>query len=333
MLKIRLTALFLGNSLFLASALCQEATIQEDFAADPAANGWQVFGNSNLFHWNASNKNLEVTWDSSQANSYFHHALGTSIHIDDDFSLSFDLRLSDFVAGANPLKAGPFQVAVGLLDLAEASGPGFLRGTGANSPDLAEFSFFPDPGGAWQWGPSLTSTLIDWSGTNWSSGGFAPLALTTNDVFHVALLYTATNQTLHTTITRNGEAFGPVSDAVLNSSFPDFHVDHVAVCSYSDAGQDPAYAGSILAHGTIDNFEVTIPLPVTKVAGQFTNGLWQAQFLSRSNWLYSLERTSDFQSWSTVSSTASGNGGTLSLLDTNAPQPHAFYRVFANRPQ
>ena len=52
------------------------ATISEDFSSDPLKNGWQIFGDTNLFRWDAANRVLDVTWDSSQPNSYFYHPLG-----------------------------------------------------------------------------------------------------------------------------------------------------------------------------------------------------------------------------------------------------------------
>lgn len=54
----------LGLFFCLACAsLAGAATFTEDFSNNPAANGWRVFGDPNLFHWNATNENLEVTWD------------------------------------------------------------------------------------------------------------------------------------------------------------------------------------------------------------------------------------------------------------------------------
>jgi hypothetical protein len=331
MFRNHLSVLAAASVSFVLLHHSQAATFQEDFASDPLKHGWKVVGQTNLIQWNTTNQNLAVTWDSSQPNTYFCRPLGTLLTKEDDFSLTFELRLDNFLAGANPQKAGPFQLTVGLINLAEATQTNFLRGTGADSPNLIEFSFFPDPGGAWQWGPSLTSTLIDWTGTNWSWGGFAPLGLSTNDSFVVTLQYTATNQTLHTTLLRNGQPFGSVSDASPSSDFLDFRVDHLAVCSYSDAGQDPAYAGSIFAQGTVDNVVLDVPRPISSISGQFTDGHWQSQFLSRSNWLYTLERTADFLSWTAASPATAGNGGTLSLADTNAPGAKAFYRVKALR--
>jgi len=91
--------------------------------------------------------------------------------------------------------------------------------------------------------------------------------------------------------------------------------------------------GSILAHGRVDNFIVTVPPPpVQNLAGNFSNGVWQTQFLSRSNWLYTLQRSPDFQSWTNVSSIMAGSAMNLVLRDTNSPIDKAFYRISAQRP-
>jgi hypothetical protein len=228
---------------------------------------------------------------------------------------------------------------VGFLNLAEASQPGFLRGTGYSAQDLAEFGFFPDPGGAWIYGPSLTAVMIDATGFNYASGGYNPHSLTTNDIYRVNLTYTASNSNLVMTITRNNEMFVSNCVAHLGASFTDFRVDTISISSYSQAGQDTnnysgvVYAGSILAHGAVDNFVVTLPPPpVQNLVGAFSNGLWQAQFISRSNWLYTLEHTTNFVSWNDVSTSTSGNGTNLFLQDTNAPMDKRFYRVRAERP-
>src|SRR5260370_31121341 len=86
--------------------------IAEDFTLDPSQTGWRIFGDTNLFHWNATNQNLEVTWDSSQPNSYFYHPLGTIVSRDDDFSLGFDLRLDDIGPGPDTNKASTFPIAI-----------------------------------------------------------------------------------------------------------------------------------------------------------------------------------------------------------------------------
>ena len=59
-----------------------------------------------------------------------------------------------------------------------------------------------------------------------------------------------------------------------------------------------------------------------------SNGVWTAQFTGRSNWLYTLVRSTDFQSWTNLPSTP-GVSGTVVLTDSNAPVGKAFYRVKA----
>ena len=120
----------------------------------------------------------------------------------------------------------------------------------------------------------------------------------------------------------------------LGATFTDFRVNCVAVCSFSDAGQSPPeFAGSVLAHGVVDNFTViTPPPPIQDLTGGFSNNVWHVQFLSRTNWIYILERTADFQSWTDASPPTPGSGTNLVLPDAAAPTDKAFYRVRANRP-
>ena len=85
---------------------------------------------------------------------------------------------------------------------------------------------------------------------------------------------------------------GPLDQAVLPASFSDFRLDTVAVSSYSDWGDD---YDSVLAHGVVDNLSMTIPPPpVGQLSGGWTNGAWQVHFGTRTNWLYSVEKTADF---------------------------------------
>jgi hypothetical protein len=78
---------------------------------------------------------------------------------------------------------------------------------------------------------------------------------------------------------------------------------------------------------------VTVPPPpIQDLSGNFSNRVWQVQFISQTNWLYTLESTPDFQSWTDVSISTSGNGTNLFLQDTNVPSGKTFYRVRADRP-
>jgi hypothetical protein len=323
MLKIRLSVLALAGLSIILVPDSRALTFQEDFATDPSAQGWKIVGDTNLFYWNSTNQNIEVQWDSSHTNSYFCHPLGATLGVNDDFSVSFDLRITDAV-----ITGYGFELAIGFLNLADATRPAFLRGTGTDSPNLVEFDYFPDPDGILAWGSSITTMMVDSFGTDgshWSRGGFAGLEMPLDDLFHVEMVYAASDHTLRTSITDNGMPFGPVPDAYLPATFLSFRVDHIAIASYSDANG----WGSLLAKGVVDNLTVTAtPRAAQRISGGFVaSGVWQAQFLSHTNWLYTLERTTNFQSWTPVSETRRGTENDMALQDTHAPAAEAFYRV------
>ena len=337
MLTFRFRALALAGAVLVCAshpsvAVAAEPTaFIEDFTSAPAAGGWKTSGDSTLFRWNATDQNLEVTWDSSKANSYFCRPLGKVLTRAADFSLSFDLRLRDITVGTTPGKPFTFELAIGFLNFAQATQPDFLRGTGMNSPNLAEFDYFPDSG----FGATISPTIVS-SNMQFASSFNSPLELTPDDVFRVVLTYGKDTTELSTAVTRNGQPFGPIKSAPLPGEFTDFQVDHVAIMSYSDAGQDPQFGGSILAHGIVDNIIVTLGKQATVemgLVGSRTDDGWQVEFDARPNWTYSLYRTTDFLSWTLVTSAKSGAPGRMVLSDTNPPAaPAQFYRVSGQQP-
>ncbi|HEU0039916.1 MAG TPA: hypothetical protein VFR76_11640, partial [Verrucomicrobiae bacterium] len=109
-------------------------------------------------------------------------------------------------------------------------------------------------------------------------------------------------------------------------------VDHFGVSSYSDAGQFPGFEGSVLAHGVVDNFMFASPPPATNLKAVNESGVANVQFRATTNWLYRLERTTDFQTWNNVSAIMPGVSGTMQLPDTNPPTANAFYRIHAEYP-
>ena len=325
----------------VASYACFGAvTVTEDFSSDPAAHGWKTFGNTNLFQWDKTNQNLRVTWDSTQSNSYFFLPVGTVLARDDDFSVSFDLNLTDASTGDTP---APMQLAVGFLNQGDATGPSFSRPFGV-SPNVAEFDYYPF--GYFGTIPSpatATPGFVDDTSSAFAPLYFNPyydLELPNNQLMHVAFTFTASNQTALLQITTNGVPLAELPGLVLNNSTNsmfvdtnDFRLTMLAISSYSEAGQDPQYAGSVLAHGVIDNLVVSFPPPpVQGLAGMLSNGEWLVQFTDRTNWLYTLERTVDFASWSDVSPATPGQPGSLQLSDPTPPGDKAFYRVRASRP-
>lgn len=329
--------------LFASAAFrCGAETITENFSTDPLQSGWQIFGNTNLFQWDSTNQTLAVTWDSTQPNSYFFHPLGMTLTRNDDFSIAFDLRLSDIATGVEPDKTGSLQLGFGFLNFTNATGPDFMRGAYGSAPDVAEFAYyaqgFYDYSGTIYDSPATTtpSFISGVDSFDYCPANLSPYdnELPSNQCVHIVFNYTATNQTAALAITTNGTPILELPPLVLNSAngFADsdnFDVDMFSISSYSSAGDD---FDSVLAHGNIANIVVTIPPPAQNVVGAFSNGVWQAQFTDHSGWNYTLERTTNFISWTDVSEPVSGNGTNLFLQDSNPPLDNAFYRVKAERP-
>ena len=341
MLKVRLSVLALaGLSVVCAS---RAEILTEDFSADPLQNGWKVFGNPNLFQWDATNHQLAVTWDSTQPNSYFYHPLDGRLTRYDDFAFEFDLRLSDIASNVQPGKTGPMQVGIGFQNYSVATNASYLRGYLMVS-DIAEFCYYPQGfydfggGATYDAPPSCVPSFVS-SEVRASPNTLNPyyvLEFPTNQMIHIVMAYTASNQTAVLTATTNGVPVGVVPDLVLNSptnsnftAANDYNVDMFSITSYTSISD---YYNSILAHGVIANLHVNLPPPAQNLMGAFSNGVWQVHFTDRTNWLYTLERKVGFTPWSDASLTASGNGTALVLQDTNAPAGQALYRVRASRP-
>jgi hypothetical protein len=302
--------------------------LAEDFSNNPAADGWQTFGDTNLFSWNAGNQDLQVTWDSTQPNSYFYHSLGTIMTSNDAFSVSFDLLLND--ANTNADGTNALQLSIGFLDLAEAENTNFLVGS-ENATNLAEFEFFPGVGG---YLPSLDATLQDTNGYYYFAYNDVPWNF--GALYHVIINHAAGTSALTGEILANGQLYAPlpgsgVNGGIYNEGTGDFRLDTIAVSSYSDMGSAAiGYPSSITAHGIVKNFLITAPPPpVAYVWGSLTNNIWQAQFWSRTNWSYTLETSADLQTWSPVAAPVSGPGGLMTLQDTNALGQSRYYRVSA----
>ena len=323
MKKSCLLSVSVGGMFLLFRIPSSAAVFQESFPADPAATGWRTFGEASAFHWNPTNQNLDVTWDSTKPSGYFYHGLGTTLAVDDSFSLEFDLRLNDAEA------VGFFQLSIGLFNLSDATNASFSRAAAA-SPNLFEFDYYPDGG----FGPSIDGTMADFTVTATNTSHFYfvydNLPLNPGTVYHVVLNHPAGAHDLRGMVLTNGSVY-----TALPNSFPgpitDFRLDTVSISSYTS--KDDPYGDSVLAHGAVDNILVTLPPPpITTAIGAFTNGAWQVQFASQTNWVYALQRTYDFQTWNEVFPAANGTGGPITLSDTNPPTANAFYRVRANRP-
>lgn len=326
-------------AILLAAALPAKAAVfQENFTSNPLAHGWRTFGDASLFTWSAANQNLEVTWDSSRPNSFIYLPLGTIATKSDDFSVSFEVRLEDIRLGNTPGKTNEFEIAIGLLNYSSATNANAFRGAGQSASygvrNLIEFDYFPDAG----FGETFATTVVSTNNRIYPAHNF-PLAMTLGDTFRITFSYSASNQLLRTTATKNGSPFGlPPNHALADLSLAgkqDFRVDSFAIISYSDAIQTgpPAFHGSVLAHGFVDNVQMIVPeAAVSNLRLSFSDSVWSANFISRTNWTYLLERSVDLVSWTAAAPVGAGNGTVLSLRDMDPPAPKAFYRIRAERP-
>lgn len=331
-------------SLF-AVQLVRATTITENFASNPAADGWQVFGDTNSFVWNAASNNLAVTWDSRRTNSYFYHPLGTILTRDDDFSIAFDLNLSDIVSGVEPFKTGPMQIALGFVKFSVVSESSFGRGVYGGAPNIAEFDYYTDgyyDGGSFGIFPSAAATVPSFiSGVDsfaYCPAGISPFdnVLPSNQTVHVTMTYTASNQTAVVTFTNNGVALASLPPLALipDNGFAtndNFYADTFSISSYSSFGDD---YDSVLAHGTVANLVMTVPPPpVQNLAINFSGSQWRAQFTGQNKWHYVLQHSTNLTTWAEINSLDSTNANvTLTLADTNSPADKSFYRVRADRP-
>jgi hypothetical protein len=316
------------NYLQIAGFAAVEGTVlAEVFSNNPASDGWQTFGTANLFTWNATNQNLQVTWDSTQPNSYFYHPLGTIMTSNDAFSVSFDLLLND--ANTNADGTNALDLAIGFLNLAEAENTNFVVGD-EDSTNLAEFQFYPGVDGSL---PDLEATLQDGNGLFYFASADVPWNFGT--FYHIIINHAAGTSALTGQVLLNGQISTslPGNEGFYNEGTGDFRLDTIAISSYSDVDSAGYGEGtySITAHGLVKNFLITAPPPpVTYLSGSLTNNIWQVQFWSRTNWNYRLEESLDLQTWSPLTPTVASAGGQMTLEDTNAPVQSHYYRVSAN---
>ena len=305
-------------------------TTSEQFSTDPLRSGWEQTGKTNLFQWDPAAQNLQVTWDSREPNSYLRLPFPAGITSEDDFSFALDFLLHD-LGPARAEYPGSFQIAFGFQNRADADQPGFIRGTGTNSPNVVEFNYFWDSGfGATVW-PTMAPAngVVNYSG----AGDFGIFSLPLDLTMRLSMAYTASNHTVTLTITTNGVVVGEVVDAPLVDVERGFRLDAFAISSYSDAGQDPGFPGSVLAHGTIDNIEiVTPPRPIGSITGQFIAGEWTQQFETLPGWKYQLEGSDDLAAWVEVGPEVQGDGkiATVRVPDQQV-LAHRFFRVKALR--
>jgi hypothetical protein len=319
--------------LWLAAALPSGAAgITETFGTEPAGRGWQTFGDASLFHWNATNQNLEVTWDSSRTNSLFYRSLGTVLSKNDSFSLRFEVRLRDMAIGVNTNKLYTFPIAIGFCRFSHITNNNFFRGAGVNGTygplNLVEFDYFPAFS---EFAPTIAQVVVS-TNREWFYNHENLREMPPGELFEVSMGFS--NRTLTTIVKRNGQSYGEPQIINLQSAGTDFRVDTLAICSYSDAGQSPPqFSGSVLAHGVVDNITLLVPDRLRMVLrGARTESSFRVGFDGTSNWLYRLEATANFKEWGVTDQEIALSNGPMFLEDTKPATDQRFYRVVTDLP-
>jgi hypothetical protein len=333
MIKLILRLTLLLTAHLATEIVGRAAIIVDSFKTNPLHESWRITGDSSLFQWNETTQSVEVKWDSSRSNSFFWRSLGTVLTKADDFGVSFSLRIHDIQIGATPDKPLEFPIAIGFLHRNLLTNVSVFRGAGASSTrgvrNIVEWNFFPDGG----FGDTWATTVISSNNVFAYSHTF-PLALVPNSLYRITLRYTAGNGLLQTTATRDGQSVGVFEDVLL-VSLPDFRLDTFSITSYSDLFQatSPAFDGSVLARGSVDEIMLTVPSPpVTNLQVLVDENGLNVSFNSHTNWIYTLERSSDLLQWNPASAAVPGLGFPVTMQDTGISNSFAFYRVRADRP-
>lgn len=316
--QVRSLALASLFAFVLTLAPSQASTLVQRFTADPALAGWQGFGNSNLFAWDANRQALQVTWDSTQPTSYYYVPLGRTLTLADSFCVVVDLQLQD----AAGMGYGS-ELAAGLLHWIDATNANEVRAWGT-LPNVCEFDYFPPD--AYGDPASADATLVDGADNFYFNyGGMTPDPAIT---YEILLVHAANAPAIRGEIFTNGQPMLTLPQTYSNLPTNDpgaFQLDTLAISSYTGDGA----GDDILAHGTIHKIAVASPLPVQAIQSVAPG---QIRLASDAQWTYTLEHSADLQRWSTAGAGVNGTGTNL-LLQATPPLPgQLFYRVRAELP-
>ena len=303
------------------------ASLEETFDTDPAPRGWEFWGDRSLFGWDAANRRLEVTWDSSRPNSFFALPLPSPLTPSDDFGFAFDLVLESHAVGLFPGQPSTFQIAAGLVRRDDVLSTNYSRGSFPGPRNTVEWAWFGESGAV---SASVSPVAIPADGRlPW---GYADsfVALEPGPRYHFELSYSASRHSARLGMQVDGMPGPALVDLELPARFTGFTVDAFAISSYSGAGQNPLYAGSVLAHGWIDSVVITLPeRPVGRIRARDGGVALEAL----PGWRYRLEASGNLTDWTPVAEVLADKAGELELWDPRDGWfPSQCYRVIALRP-
>jgi hypothetical protein len=324
MLKIILSFLLAGP------CLCGAAVLRWDFSSEPSS--WIAAGATDLFQWNRVQENIAVTWDSSKPNSFYSIPLPATLDGSQSFSFQFDIALDEIMIGTDPDKPYTFQIAAGFFDSASVGNPEFYRGSGMDSihgpRNLLEFNYFADSG----FGATVAPAIVSSDNQVFFSDNH-PLEMLSGNVYTIRIAYDGPSRTVQSAILRNGEPDGINGDGKLRtitlpSRFSDFRLNRFGILSYSDAGQSPAFGGSLLARGTVDNVELVLPEPPRpRLELAKGEGHLVLVFSTAAGYNYQLETSVNLTEWEPAAEPAPGTGGSIEISYQGGAKPAEFFRL------
>jgi hypothetical protein len=273
---------------------------------------------------------MDVTWDSTQTNSYFFLPLGLALTGADDFKIGFSIALDRIAIGTSEGKPYTFQIAVGLLNLSNAVNPQFFRGAGIDpvrgARNLLELAYFPDSG----FGATVAPTLAT-EANNIAFSGNHPLELIPGVVYRFEMQFDSTHRTVASAMWRSGERVPPegLKPLQIPAHFADFRFDSIAIASYSDAGQSPQFAGSLQARGWVDDVELVVWHRV-RARIHFGESGVEIRFPTEPGWAYQVETCEDLAGWQAAGARIVGTGFEMGL-GVAVEDVRRFFRVSARR--
>tara|TARA_Y100001934_G_scaffold210345_1_gene248914 strand:+ start:24 stop:1772 length:1749 start_codon:yes stop_codon:yes gene_type:complete len=335
--RLDLDAVSIASPSASPSDQVRHASFVEDFSSDPVSEGsWKIHGDPSLFKYNEVEGRLDITWDSSEDNSFFYHPLNQTLNKDQSFALSFTLQVDQLEIGVDPEKKSTFPIALGLMELEEGLRSNYFRGSGIHEEygprGLVEWSYHADSG----FGATVSSGFVSID-NQWSMQNTFPLELTMGAVYEIALHYDAQDQSLTTLMTEDGLPYGPIQNISLDEfygapldGFTDLNVDSIVIASYSDGGQaSPEFAGSVLANGWVDNMKLSVGRSHAELEIRLGDVPTEVMFDAKKNTFYWLEKTTDFKQWETRGFLFSESNAQQSIKDLGSRDAIGFYRVRA----
>lgn len=322
------TAVLVAGVLAGGADCLQAAGWEEHFDTDPTTRGWRVVGEPGFFSWNADAGRLDVTWDTVGPHSFFARPLESPVTAADDFSVAFDLTLSEAEGGVRANRPGAMQVAVGWLNLERAAANRYLRGAG-KAFETVEFNWFPagEIPGFGVVDPTLSAIAFDQAGRVAADFEF-PFELAVGTRYRIELGHQAASRQVHVRVQWDDGV--PVEARLtLPEGFGDFALDAVAVMVWDER---TSFSDSLRARGTIDRIQVTYPDPPIGALRLVSSAGDAMEFQSQVGWRYYLEAGTELGVWTSLNDGEPGTGGLMTLGDQrDGVFPRQFYRVRAER--